>query len=129
MKILMMITALALSALGFPQEKENNHSKWTEVRNGSRYKMEVVEELHQAKAKETPHIAFTIEGDLSLLEKVAFVQKGKLINNLSLSKNAQDINVAPGTYLFKFYHKKMGEKEFEVNLKKGDDKVVKLSLK
>ncbi|KQC01688.1 hypothetical protein [Pedobacter sp. Hv1] len=130
MKKFMMIMAFLFTAsIAFAQKKESNYSKWSEVRNGSKYRMEVTEEQLQSKIGEKPNAVFSIGGEVALLDKVVLVQKDKVMMTLALSKAVQEINVEPGVYTLKFYHKKIGEKEFEVNLKKGDHKNIKLTLK
>ena len=129
MKTLITLAVFVWTTVTFTQEKEANYSKWKEVRDGKKYAMEVAEELLNAKPGEKPSVVFSIAGEVSLLAKVTLVQKERLITILPLQKEAKEIKVEPGVYTFKFYHKKIGEKEFEVNFKKGDHKVVKLSLK
>lgn len=128
-KLMIMMAFLFAASMAFAQKKESNYSKWTEVRNGSRYRMEVAEEELQTKIGEKPNAVFSIAGEVALLDKVVLVQKDKLLMTLALTKGAQEIKVEPGVYTLKFYHKKIGEKEFEVSLKKGDHKNIKLTLK
>jgi len=129
MKRIVLIIALAIAACGVnAQEKNSSHSKWKETKNGVTYEMEVRMDGLANKAAAKPHLKVTVKGDTSKLTKLVFTRSNEFYVTVPVSKKAQDISVEPGLYTFKFYHQKLGEQQFEVDLKTGDDKVVVLTL-
>jgi len=129
MKRIILIVALVIGVLSVnAQEKNSSHSKWKETKNGVTYEMEVKVDGLANKAATKPHLKFTIKGDTSNLTKLGLTSSKEFFVTVPVSKEAQDINVEPGHYTFKFYHQKLGEQQFEVDLKTGDDKVVVLTL-
>lgn len=126
--LLMAIFALSLGTVS-AQEQSKNTSKWREIRNGKSYQMAIESKNSNKKADGETHLALKIEGDVTQLSKLSLTQKNQMMINLPVSKEAQDIKVEPGLYTFKLYHKNLGEKAFEVEIKKGDDKEVLITLK
>lgn len=129
MKKLLMIVVFALTTSTlFAQQETKSESTWENNNNGTIYKMKASAIGVSASAATKPHISFYIDGDSAELSKIAFTGS-ELYVTVPVSKVKQDISVAPGAYKFKFYHSKLGIKEFEINLKNGDDKTVLLTLK
>lgn len=110
-------------------QDSKNTSKWKESRNGKHYQMQIESKNTGKTTGNNPHIAFKIEGDVQQLTALSLTQKNQFKLDLPINKGAQDINVEPGTYIFKLSHKGLGDKLFAIELKKGDDKTVVLSLK
>ena len=125
--VLMAIFALNIG-LAAAQDSKNT-SKWRERRNGKHYQMEIESRSTGKTTSNNPHIALKIEGDVQQLAALSLTQKSQFKLNLPINKGTQDINVEPGTYIFKLSHKGLGDKVFAVELKKGDDKTVVLTLK
>lgn len=129
MKKLLIIAALALTTSTlFAQTETKSESTWEENTDGKGFSMKASTSGSSRNVSTKPHISFKIDGNTANLTKVAFVGKGLLVA-VPISKKQQDINVAAGSYKFKFYHSKLGVKEFDVDLENGDDKTVMLTLK
>ena len=129
MKKLLTIAAFALiTSTLFAQQETKSESTWETNTNGEIYKMKASSSGVLGKATDKPHVSFMINGETVNLSKVALTNK-ELYVTIPVSNIKQDISVAPGTYKFKFHHEKLGVKEFEINLKNGDDKTVLLTLK
>ena len=124
---------MAIFALGIgvvsAQEQAKNTSKWRELRNGKSYQMMIESKNANKKADGETHLTLKIEGDVEQLAKLSLTQKNQMMINLPLNKEAQDIKIEPGMYTFRLSHKNLGEKAFAVEIKKGDDKAVLLTLK
>ncbi len=129
MKKFIVILAFTFTSTAlFAQRETKTDSKWKSTIDGQTYQMEISATGASSKSAEKPHLSFSIKGDLVNLSKVTLTSKESSLT-VPVSKEKQDINVAPGQYKFKFYHDKMGVQEFEVNLKTGADKTVVLTIK
>lgn len=129
MKKIVLLAIFALN-IGFVAAQDSKStSKWRESRNGKHYQMQIESKSTGKTTGNNPHIAFKIEGDVQQLASLSLTQKNQFKLDLSINKGTQDINVEPGTYIFKLSHKGLGDKVFAVELKKGDDKTVVLTLK
>ena len=129
MKKLLLIAVFALTTSTlYAQEDTKSESTWEENTNSMAYKMKASASGVSVNAAKKPHISFSINGEDANLTKIAFTGT-ELYVTVPVSKTKQDISVAPGKYKFKFYHSKLGVKDFEINLKNGDDKTVILTLK
>ncbi|WP_199117543.1 hypothetical protein [Pedobacter sp. ASV28] len=130
MKKIIITTLLSIAVnFAFAQNRENNHSVWRDSKNGITYQMEISSTLVKVGKNEKPHVSFSVIGDIGSLQKLTFTRKNELQVNLTLEQKPQDIMVEPGLYTFKLYHQKLGQKEFDIELKKGEDKKVVLTLK
>lgn len=129
MKTLIITIAFALTAITtMAQSQSKSESTWEDNTNGTIYKMKASANGITANTAAKPHISFKVDGDATNLSKIAF--SGNDLNvAVPVSNAKQDISVAPGAYKFKFYHSKLGMKEFEMNLKNGEEKTVILTLK
>ncbi|RZK53719.1 MAG: hypothetical protein EOO87_12250 [Pedobacter sp.] len=127
-KLLIAILFVAVSVTVSAQEKTKSHSKWKETKDGVTYEMEASMTGVSTKNVEKPHITLNFAGDTKSLTKVAF--KGdELYVTIPVVKGGQNINVAPGFYKLKITHDKLGEQEFDIELKKNDYKEIVLTLK
>jgi len=126
-----LLTAILALVIGVvsSQEQAKNTSKWREIRNGKSYQMLIESKSINKKADGETHLTLKIEGDVEQLAKLSLTQKDQMPMNLPVHKETQDIKVEPGVYTFKLSHKNLGEKAFAVEVKKGDDKAVLLTLK
>ena len=128
-KILITTVLVCCSFLVYSQSIFKKESNWMDKKNGISYEMNIFSrsvkdgDTNFAKAK------FTSAGNLSLLDKIELVQDGKLKLNIDLKIESTEIQVEPGVYKFKIYHKKLGEKDFEVELKKAQTNNIKLTIK
>ncbi|RYG07434.1 MAG: hypothetical protein EOO07_27415 [Chitinophagaceae bacterium] len=129
MKRLIITVAFALISMAtVAQDQSKSESTWEDNTNGTIYKMKASANGVVVNTSAKPHISFKIDGDTANLSKIAFTGNDLTVT-VPVSKTKQDISVAPGAYKFKFYHSKLGMKEFELNLKNGDERTVILTLK
>lgn len=127
-KLIIAILFAVVSVGASAQEKTNSHSKWKETKDGVTYEMEASMTGVSTKNVEKPHITLNFAGDTKSLTKVAF--KGEeLYVTIPVVKGGQNINAAPGFYKLKITHDKLGEREFDIELKKNDYKEIVLTLK
>lgn len=122
---LVVMTAITVSA----QEKTSSHSKWKEKKDGVTYEMEVKITGVNTKNVEKPHILFSTKGDAKDLTKIALVKGDDFLITVPVDESPRNINVAPGKYVMKFYHQKLGEQVMDVELKRGDDKQIVLTVR
>ncbi|PWS31213.1 hypothetical protein [Pedobacter paludis] len=128
-KFLITTALVCFSLLAYSQSIFKKESNWMDTKNGVSYEMNIYSktaknsDVNMAKAK------FTIIGDLSQLEKIELVQDGKPKFKIELKTETTEIPLQPGVYKFKIYHKKLGEKHFEVELKKAQTNNIKLTIK
>lgn len=129
MKRLITTVAFALISMAtMAQDQSKSESTWEDNTNGTIYKMKASSNGVVVNPSVKPHISFKVDGDTANLSKIAFTGNDLTVT-VPVSTAKQDISVAPGAYKFKFYHSKLGMKEFELNLKNGDERTVILTLK
>ncbi|MFC3559422.1 hypothetical protein [Pedobacter jamesrossensis] len=100
-----------------------------DTKNGVSYEMNIYSKSVKNADANFAKAKFTTTGDLSLLEKIELVQDGKLKFSIELKTDSTEIQLQPGVYKFKIYHKKLGKKDFEVELKKAQTNNIKLTIK
>ncbi|MGA9651332.1 hypothetical protein [Pedobacter sp.] len=104
-------------------------ANWKDSKNGIAYEMNIW--CKSAKdAKQTKALAiFKMQGNTDLLDNIDLVQGEELKFNISLKSINTEIQLEPGVYTFKLYHKTLGEKEFEIKLEKGQKVNIQLTVK
>ena len=128
-KILYTLSFTCLMFFANAQGIFKKESNWKDNKNGVSYEMNIwsksIKDAKQIKAS----VTFTVLGDPDLIDNIDLVQEGKLKFNISLKSTNTDIQLEPGVYTFKLYHKKLGEKEFEIKLEKGQKANIQLTVK
>jgi len=107
-------------------KKEAN---WKDSKNGITYEMNIWAKSAKDEKLTKAVANFIAQGDKSILEKIELVQKGNLKFNLPLKSETTELQLDPGIYTLKIFHKKLGEKEFEVELKQGQKTNIQLTVK
>ncbi|WP_443946526.1 hypothetical protein ACJVDH_05280 [Pedobacter sp. AW1-32] len=107
-------------------KKEAN---WQDKKNGITYEMNIWAKSAKDETLTKALAKFTPTDEKSLLEKVELIQEGKLKFSVPLRSETTEIQLEPGLYTFKLYHKKLGIKEFEIELKKGQKTNIQLTAK
>ncbi len=128
-KILITIAITCLSYMANAQSVFKKESNWIDNKNGASYEMNI---FSKSGGKTTTNLSkanLTLAGDLALLDKVNFIQDGKLKMDVPLRAETTEIELKPGTYTIKIYHKVLGEKDFEVELKHAQQNNIKLTIK
>ncbi|WP_231423912.1 MULTISPECIES: hypothetical protein [Pedobacter] len=128
-KILLTTTLVCFSIFGYSQSIFKKEANWMDSKNGVNYEMNIYSKSAKNTNAAYAKAKFTAVGDLSLIEKIQLVKDGKLKFNITLKTETTEIQLQPGVYKFKIYHKKLGEKDFEVELKNAQINNIKLTIK
>ncbi|MFC4211190.1 hypothetical protein ACFOWA_08370 [Pedobacter lithocola] len=128
-KILITIALAACSLVTNAQSIFKKEANWMDTKNGISYEMNIFSKSAKYDNKNLAKANFTIVGDVSLLQKIELLQDGNLKFNLPLKSETCEIQLKPGNYTFRMFHKKLGEKDFEVELKKAQLNKIKLTIK
>ena len=128
-KVLITTVLVCFSFLAYSQSIFKKEANWMDTKNGVSYEMNIYSKSAKNTDANLAKAKFTIAGDLSLLDKIELFQDGRLKFNIELKTETTEIQQEPGVYKFKIYHKKLGEKDFEVELKKGQTNNIKLTIK
>ncbi|WP_316832040.1 hypothetical protein [Pedobacter aquatilis] len=128
-RILITIAIACFSLMANAQSIFKKEANWIDQKNGVSYEMNIYSKSAKNAGSDLAKIKFTIDGDLTLLEKVSLMLDGKLKMNVPLKAEANEIELQPGVYTFKIYHKIFSEKDFEVELKKAQQNNIKLTIK
>ena|GEM_PF-985751 len=128
-KILITTVLVCFSFLAYSQSIFKKEANWMDTKNGVSYEMNIFSKSAKNADANSARAKFIAVGDLSMLDKIELIQDGKLKFNLELKNETTDIQLPPGVYKFKIYHKKLGEKDFEVELKKAQTNNIKLTIK
>lgn len=128
-RILLTTTLVCFSIFAYSQSIFKKEANWMDSKNGVNYEMNIYSKSAKNTDTDLAKAKFTATGDLALLEKIELVQDGKLKFNITLKTETTAIQLQPGVYKFKIYHKKLGEKDFEVELVKAQTNNIKLTIK
>ncbi|KQS36951.1 hypothetical protein [Pedobacter sp. Leaf194] len=128
-RILTTCLLICFAFLGYSQGIFKKEANWMDTKNGITYEMNIYSKPVKSNSSTLAKVKFTIVGDVSLLEKIELLQENKLKFNMELKAENTDIKLQPGVYKFKIYHKKLGEKDFEVELKNAQTNNIKLTIK
>ncbi|RNL55710.1 hypothetical protein [Pedobacter jejuensis] len=128
-KILITIALAACSLLANAQSLFKKEANWMDTKNGISYEMNIFSKSAKYNNQNLAKANFTIVGDVSILQKIELLQDGNLKFNVPLKSETSEIQLKPGNYTFRMYHKKLGEKDFEVELKKAQLNNIKLTIK
>ncbi|WP_316807220.1 hypothetical protein [Pedobacter agri] len=126
----LITTILAcFSFLANAQSIFKKEANWIDNKDGVNYEMNIYSKSGKDADAKTAKADFTIIGDLAMLEKVELKKEGKLKINLALKPETSELQLQPGLYTFKIYHKKLGIKDFDVELKNAQKNNIKLTIK
>ena len=128
-RILLTSALVCFSILGYSQSIFKKEANWMDSKNGVNYEMNIYSKSAKDTNTEFAKVKFTAIGNLFLIEKIELIQDGKLKFNIRLKTHTTEIQLEPGIYTFKIDHKKLGEKDFELELKKAQINNIKLTIK
>jgi hypothetical protein len=128
-KFLMTMILACFSYLASAQSIFKKEANWIDNKDGVSYEMNIYSKSGKDADAKIAKADFAIIGNLALLEKVELIREGKVKFNLALKAETSELQLQPGLYTFKIYHKKLGEKDFEVELKNAQKNNVKLTIK
>lgn len=128
-KILCILSLICVMFFANGQGIFRREANWKDNKNGVTYEMNIWCKSTK-DAKQTKALAiFKMQGNSDLINKIDLVQAGELKSNISLKPTNTEIQLEPGVYTFKLYHKTLGEKEFEIKLEKEQKANIQLTVK